>query len=212
MLEWISADGKTALGEWCVFQMVRHFLDPSLEQVRLHTAAVIGREFGHRLLSCVVDLESDDLDAALSGLVATGLPANDVCGAGSQLSGTSVLTFTGGTLAPGGICTFSATVQVPVGAVAGVYTNTTSAVSADIATEIDAARLLAERGARVTLTEARTAAALVLVSIGLFALLINARPLTTPRKFLVGSMAAAFLLVLVAPSGREFFEIGRAHV
>ncbi len=59
----------------------------------------------------------------------------------------------------------------------------------------------------VTLTEARTAAALVLVSIGLFALLINARPLTTPRKFLVGSMAAAFLLVLVAPSGREFFEL-----
>ena len=28
LLEWISADGKTALGEWCVFQMVRHFLDP----------------------------------------------------------------------------------------------------------------------------------------------------------------------------------------
>jgi cation-transporting ATPase E len=59
----------------------------------------------------------------------------------------------------------------------------------------------------VTLTEARTAAALVLVSIGLFALLINARPLTTPRKFLVGSMAAAFLLVLVAPAGRAFFEL-----
>ena len=35
---------------------------------------------------------SDDLDATLSGLVATGLPANDVCGSGSQLSGSSLLT------------------------------------------------------------------------------------------------------------------------
>ena len=34
MLEWISADGKTALGEWCVFQMVRHFLDPEFLETR----------------------------------------------------------------------------------------------------------------------------------------------------------------------------------
>jgi cation-transporting ATPase E len=59
----------------------------------------------------------------------------------------------------------------------------------------------------VSLTEARTTATLVLVSIGLFALVINARPLTTPRKVLVGSMAAAFLLVLATGSGREFFEL-----
>ncbi len=34
LLEWISADGKTALGEWCVFQMVRHFLDPEFLDTR----------------------------------------------------------------------------------------------------------------------------------------------------------------------------------
>jgi len=30
LLRWISADGKTVLGEWCLFQMVRHYLDPEL--------------------------------------------------------------------------------------------------------------------------------------------------------------------------------------
>ena len=28
LLEWINADGKTTLAEWCLFQTVRHFLDP----------------------------------------------------------------------------------------------------------------------------------------------------------------------------------------
>ena len=27
LLSWISADGKTALSEWCLFQMVRHTFD-----------------------------------------------------------------------------------------------------------------------------------------------------------------------------------------
>ncbi len=62
---------------------------------------------------------TDDLDAVLSGLAAVGLPANDVCGADSQLSGTGVLSFTGGSLSPGSSCTFSATLAVPAGAVAG---------------------------------------------------------------------------------------------
>jgi len=75
---------------------------------------------------------TDDLDAALSGLAATGLPAADICGAGSQLSGTSVLTLTGGNLAPGSSCTFSATLQVPGAAPTGIYPNTTSSVTADI--------------------------------------------------------------------------------
>ncbi len=56
---------------------------------------------------------TDDLDAALAGLVAIGLPAADVCGAGSSISGTDFLTFTGGSLAAGGVCTFSVTLQVP---------------------------------------------------------------------------------------------------
>jgi len=59
----------------------------------------------------------------------------------------------------------------------------------------------------VTLTEARTTATLVLFAIGLFALVINARPLTTPRKWLIGSMAAGFFLVLFLEPGRNFFEL-----
>ena len=75
----------------------------------------------------VTDLEfTDDLDAVISGLEAVGLPINDVCGTGSQLSGTSVLSLTGGTLAPGTSCTFSATLQVPAGLMPGDSTNTTS--------------------------------------------------------------------------------------
>ncbi|MEM7483316.1 MAG: IPTL-CTERM sorting domain-containing protein [Acidobacteriota bacterium] len=73
---------------------------------------------------------TDDLDAALSGLVATGLPLNNVCGAGSQISGTSTLSFTGGSLAAGSSCTFQVTLQVPAGAALGtVATNTTSSIT-----------------------------------------------------------------------------------
>lgn len=82
-------------------------------------------------LFSVADLAfTDDLDAALSGLVATGLPATDVCGAGSTLSGTSVISLAGGSLAEGGICTFSVTLDVPGGASDGAYVNTTSDLSA----------------------------------------------------------------------------------
>jgi hypothetical protein len=77
---------------------------------------------------------TDDLDAVLTGLVATGLPMNDVCGVGSQLSGTSLLTLTGGTLLPGATCTFSVTLQVPAGAADGTYPNTTSMVSGMVGT------------------------------------------------------------------------------
>ena len=73
---------------------------------------------------------SDDLDAALSGLVATGLPLADICGAGSQIFGTGFLTFFGGSLAPGTSCNFSVTLNVPVGAAPGEYQNTTSVVDA----------------------------------------------------------------------------------
>ncbi|HEX4956473.1 MAG TPA: hypothetical protein VF017_24055 [Thermoanaerobaculia bacterium] len=73
---------------------------------------------------------TDDLGAVLPGLTAIGLPLNDVCGAGSQISGTTLLTFTGGSLAPGGECTFSVTLQVPAGAAAGSHPNTTSPVLA----------------------------------------------------------------------------------
>ncbi len=57
------------------------------------------------------------------------------------------------------------------------------------------------------LIQSRTLATLVLVSIGLFALMINSLPLTTPRKWLIGTMAGIFLLILISPAGREFFEL-----
>jgi len=68
----------------------------------------------------------DNLGAVLSGLAATGLPASDVCGAGSLLSGTTLLTLDGASLLPGGSCTFEVEVAVPAGATPGTYTNTTS--------------------------------------------------------------------------------------
>lgn len=76
---------------------------------------------------------TDDLDATLTGLVAVGLPATNVCGPGSSLTGTDLLIFTGGNLAAdGGSCTFSVTLQVPAGAAAGAHPNTTSPVSASL--------------------------------------------------------------------------------
>ncbi|MEQ8677152.1 MAG: hypothetical protein RLP44_27175, partial [Aggregatilineales bacterium] len=75
---------------------------------------------------------SDDLDATLTGLVAIGLPISDVCGIGSQISGTNLLTFTGGILAAGTSCSFTITLQVPVGAAVGDYLNTTSSVTGSI--------------------------------------------------------------------------------
>ncbi len=75
---------------------------------------------------------TDDLDGVLGGLAATGLPADDVCGAGSQLSGTEVLTLTGGNLAVGESCTFTVTLDVPAQANAGSYPNATSNISATV--------------------------------------------------------------------------------
>ncbi len=73
---------------------------------------------------------SDDLGATLPGLAAIGLPLSDVCGAGSQISGAGVLSFSGGSIPPQGSCTFQLSLQVPAGALPGVYPNTTSAVTA----------------------------------------------------------------------------------
>jgi uncharacterized repeat protein (TIGR01451 family) len=73
-----------------------------------------------------------DLDAVISGLVATGLPLNDICGNGSQLTGTSTISLTGGNMSPGESYTFSVPVQIPPTAVPGSYNSTTSALSATI--------------------------------------------------------------------------------
>ncbi|MCK7594475.1 beta strand repeat-containing protein [Pseudomarimonas salicorniae] len=75
---------------------------------------------------------SDDLDAALSGLVvSSSLPLNP-CGAGSSLSGASTLTLSSGTLAAEASCTFEVTLAVPTGATPGTYTNTTSSLTATL--------------------------------------------------------------------------------
>ncbi|MEM7358995.1 MAG: thrombospondin type 3 repeat-containing protein [Pseudomonadota bacterium] len=83
---------------------------------------------------------TDDLTSVLAGLTATGLPLTEACdgdGAGGDpgtgtLSGTTSLTFMGGTLSPGESCTFQVTLDVPPGATPGDYTNTTSAVGATV--------------------------------------------------------------------------------
>lgn len=75
---------------------------------------------------------TDDLDAALSGLVAIGLPASGVCGAGSELSGTSTLVLTGGALGPGESCSFDVALAVPATATPGSVTSTTSALLANV--------------------------------------------------------------------------------
>lgn len=75
---------------------------------------------------------SDDLDAVLSGLVASDLPASNVCGPGSFLSGTDFITLTGASLPPAASCTFSLVVTVPMGAGDGDYVNVTSVISGEI--------------------------------------------------------------------------------
>jgi hypothetical protein len=73
---------------------------------------------------------TDDLDATLAGLVATGLPMNDVCGAGSQITGTDFLQLNDGSLSGGETCTFSVTLTVPASVPLGtVATNTTSEIT-----------------------------------------------------------------------------------
>jgi cation-transporting ATPase E len=62
-------------------------------------------------------------------------------------------------------------------------------------------------GEGITLIQSRTLATMVLVSIGLFALIINARPFTPWRRVLIGTMASIFLMVLASADLRTFFEL-----
>jgi len=74
---------------------------------------------------------TDDLNAVLSGLVASSLPADGFCGSGSTISGSSNISVSGASLAPEASCTFAIPVTVPGGATPGTYTNTTSAFTDD---------------------------------------------------------------------------------
>jgi hypothetical protein len=70
---------------------------------------------------------TDDLNSVLTGLQAFTLPAS---AAGGTLSGTSVISLSGGSLAPGATTTFTVGIQVPGNALPGTsYTSTTSDVS-----------------------------------------------------------------------------------
>ncbi|WP_284381999.1 tandem-95 repeat protein [Litoribrevibacter albus] len=72
---------------------------------------------------------TNDLNATLSGLTATALPATGFCGSGSTLTGSSTITVAGANLAAEASCSFEVTVLVPANAAAGTYTNTTSTVN-----------------------------------------------------------------------------------
>jgi hypothetical protein len=79
---------------------------------------------------------TNDLAATLPGLVAN-LPTmpDPPCGAGSTFvgsAGDTFLTLMDGNLAPGATCTFSVTLDVPMGAAPGNFLNSTSGVSATV--------------------------------------------------------------------------------
>ena len=76
---------------------------------------------------------TDDLDAVLSGLVAASLPANGFCGAGSTISGSSVLSISGASLNAQETCSFIVQVQVPSTSPSGTYENNTSEVDYTLA-------------------------------------------------------------------------------
>lgn len=106
--------------------------DPTLPGGTVTLEFTIEMQGGDNSGSASMITFTDDLSATLSGLAATGLPAADVCGTGSELSGTTTLSFTGGSLGPGDACTFSVVLDVPAGASAGSYSNTTSDVTSDV--------------------------------------------------------------------------------
>ena len=72
---------------------------------------------------------TDDLDVMLTGAVASGLPTASVCGASSNLTGTSTITLTGGELAPGASCSFLVPVSIPGATTPGTFTNVTSDIT-----------------------------------------------------------------------------------
>ena len=74
-----------------------------------------------------------NLDSALTGMVASGLPLNNVCGPGSSVTGSGVLTFSGGSLAIGGQCSFSVSLLIPAGTPPGQFSISSSSISSTTA-------------------------------------------------------------------------------
>ncbi len=80
----------------------------------------------------------DNISAFLSGTTVAALPAAGFCGAGSSIASTSIcgdlhLAMFGGNLTPGGSCTFTVDLLLPVGGAPGIYVNTTSPIGATVA-------------------------------------------------------------------------------
>ena len=74
---------------------------------------------------------TDDLNAVITGLTATSLISN-ACGGSVTGLGTTLLSFSGGAIAPGDTCRISVDVSIPVAAATGHYTNTTSSFTFDL--------------------------------------------------------------------------------
>lgn len=74
---------------------------------------------------------TDSMNSVLGSLSATTLPITP-CGAGSSITGTTSLSFSGGSLDSGASCTFTVELQVPVNAPDGIYNSVTSGVTATI--------------------------------------------------------------------------------
>jgi len=130
MVNGLPADGAAATAELSIKTMVftKSFGGPTTaaaSELLTYTITNIGQ-------TAQSDFKfNDDLDAVISGLVATGLPLNDSCGIGSTVAGTSLVLFTGGNLpAMGGTCSFSVPVSIPANATAGSYPSSTSAITA----------------------------------------------------------------------------------
>ncbi|MBY6069020.1 DUF11 domain-containing protein [Leisingera aquaemixtae] len=104
---------------------------------------------------------TDDLDAFLSGTTFSSLNS-DSCG--GSLSGSSTLSYSGGSLASGASCAVSVELALPAGAAAGTYTNTTSALTATDfggsaytgSTASTTLRILADGGLPATIAKAFT--------------------------------------------------------
>jgi hypothetical protein len=76
---------------------------------------------------------TNNLNATLAGLEATVLPADDFCGSGSTLTGSTTLTLANANLAAEASCTFEVTVLIPATAAHGLYTNTSSIINLTLA-------------------------------------------------------------------------------
>lgn len=79
LLSWISADGKTVLGEWCLFQIIRHYLDPELLGTRStrpqhKTLAAVSGDLA-TALGTLAHLTAEDTERAFKrGAAALDLP------------------------------------------------------------------------------------------------------------------------------------------